>query len=185
MRCNKSVKLFFYFVIFMIVVFINQQLKNKLNDFQLLSYTISISILLIVILNLICPEKNEYFIQNMNQNPLNKYSMGPFSDLVLRPEESNWRHSPSNLPLYKPSSLYTPQGTPLPLIQDKKLKEIPYNSNGPTVDGTNKTSKNMFMFAYNQCRPECCPSTFSCDRGCVCTTEQQRQFINSRGINKK
>ena len=111
--------------------------------------------------------------------------MGPFSDLVLTPEQSTWRHSPSNLPLYKPSSLYTPQGTPLPLVQDKNLKEIPYNSNGPTVDGTNKTSKNMFMFAYNQCRPECCPSTFSCDRGCVCTTEQQRQFINSRGINKK
>ena len=39
----------------------------------------------------------------------------------------------------------------------------------------------MFMFAYNQCRPECCPSTFSCDHGCVCTTEQQRNFINSRG----
>ena len=43
----------------------------------------------------------------------------------------------------------------------------------------------MFMFAYNQCRPECCPSTYSCDKGCVCTTEQQRKFIGvTRGNNK-
>ena len=42
----------------------------------------------------------------------------------------------------------------------------------------------MFIFAYNKCSPECCPSTYSCDKGCVCTTKQQRKFINTRGNNR-
>ena len=189
MYCSNSIKLFLYFIIFMVIVFINDKLKGKLDDTRLLLMTISIAIILIVILNMICRKSNnEHFSNNYQElsSDGNKYSMGPFSDLLLKPEgNSNWRHSPSNLPLYKPSTLYTPQGTPLPLKSQAKITNLPKDSNGPTVDGTNKTPNNMFMFAYNQCRPECCPSTFSCDHGCVCTTEQQRNFINSRGITNK
>ena len=43
---------------------------------------------------------------------------------------------------------------------------------------------NLFMFKNNQCKPECCGSTFSCDGGCVCTTPEQRNFINARGGNR-
>jgi hypothetical protein len=43
---------------------------------------------------------------------------------------------------------------------------------------------NLFMFKNNQCKPECCGSTFSCDGGCVCTTPDQRDFINARGGNR-
>jgi hypothetical protein len=42
----------------------------------------------------------------------------------------------------------------------------------------------LFMFKNNQCKPECCGASFSCDGGCVCTTPQQRQLIASRGGNK-
>ena len=42
----------------------------------------------------------------------------------------------------------------------------------------------LFMFKNNQCKPECCGSTFSCDGGCVCTTPEQRNFINARGGNR-
>ena len=42
----------------------------------------------------------------------------------------------------------------------------------------------MFYFANNQCKPECCGSTLSCDGGCVCTTPEQRRFINTRGGNR-
>ena len=148
MYCNNSFKIFLYFIIFMIIVFINVQLKNSGSNM--------------------------------------KYSsMGPFDNLILKPEGgSEWRHAPSNLPLYKPSTLYTPQGTPLPLKNQAKITTLPLNSNSPSVDGSLSAPKNMFMFAYNQCRPECCPSTYTCDKGCVCTTEQQRKFINSRGYNR-
>jgi len=42
----------------------------------------------------------------------------------------------------------------------------------------------LFIFKNNQCKPECCGSSFSCDGGCVCTTPQQRDYINQRGGNR-
>ena len=42
----------------------------------------------------------------------------------------------------------------------------------------------LFMFKNNQCKPECCGSSFSCSGGCVCTTPKQRQYIASRGNNR-
>lgn len=43
---------------------------------------------------------------------------------------------------------------------------------------------NLFMFKNNQCKPECCGSSFSCSGGCVCSTPEQRQYIASRGGNR-
>jgi len=43
---------------------------------------------------------------------------------------------------------------------------------------------NLFMFKDNQCKPECCGSSFSCNGGCVCTTPEQRTYINERGGNR-
>ena len=43
---------------------------------------------------------------------------------------------------------------------------------------------NLFMFKDNQCKPECCGSSYSCGGGCVCTTPEQRDFINHRGGNR-
>ena len=42
----------------------------------------------------------------------------------------------------------------------------------------------LFMFKNNQCKPECCDSSYSCDGGCVCTTPDQRELINTRGGNR-
>jgi hypothetical protein len=42
----------------------------------------------------------------------------------------------------------------------------------------------LFIFKNNQCKPECCGASFSCDGGCVCTTPQQRDYINQRGGNR-
>ena len=43
---------------------------------------------------------------------------------------------------------------------------------------------NMFMFNNNQCKPSCCGASYSCNGGCVCTTPEQREYINSRGGNR-
>jgi hypothetical protein len=43
---------------------------------------------------------------------------------------------------------------------------------------------NLFMFKNNQCKPSCCGSSYSCGGGCVCTTPEQREYINSRGGNR-
>uniref|UniRef100_A0A6C0HKG1 Uncharacterized protein n=1 Tax=viral metagenome TaxID=1070528 RepID=A0A6C0HKG1_9ZZZZ len=42
----------------------------------------------------------------------------------------------------------------------------------------------LFMFKNNDVRPECCSSSYSSDTGCVCTTKQQRNYINMRGGNR-
>lgn len=41
----------------------------------------------------------------------------------------------------------------------------------------------MFMFAKNSCKPECCSSSYSCDGGCVCQTEEQKGLLATRGGN--
>jgi hypothetical protein len=43
---------------------------------------------------------------------------------------------------------------------------------------------NLFIFKNNECKPECCGSSFSCGGGCVCTTPDQRKYINQRGGNR-
>ena len=55
---------------------------------------------------------------------------------------------------------------------------------GPSVYGSQNCPENMFMFAHNECKPECCPSTFSCSGGCVCATKKQTKFGKTRGNNK-
>jgi hypothetical protein len=52
---------------------------------------------------------------------------------------------------------------------------------GPKID---VGPDNLFIFKNNQCKPECCGSSFSCGGGCVCTTPEQREMINSRGGNR-
>lgn len=52
---------------------------------------------------------------------------------------------------------------------------------GPAPDVANG---DMFLFANNQQKPECCPSSFSSDLGCICTTKDQRALLFSRGGNR-
>jgi hypothetical protein len=53
--------------------------------------------------------------------------------------------------------------------------------NGPEVE---MGPDSLFMFKNNQCKPSCCGASFSCDGGCVCTSPQQRDYINTRGGNR-
>lgn len=158
------------------IFLINVSLKLKLVIAGIFVVIIIVNIILIF---KYCPSKKkplESFYQSNNIN--NRIS---YDNLILRPSESDWRHEPSNLPLLNPNQVYTPQGTPTNL-DPKNNASNGYNSTGPSVDGLDKSPKSLFTFSYNQCRPECCPSTYSCDRGCICTNEQQRKFINQRGI---
>lgn len=53
----------------------------------------------------------------------------------------------------------------------------------PFVDGRQGSPQSMAMFSYNKCAPECCPSPYSCDRGCVCLTDEQKELLVGRGAN--
>lgn len=49
----------------------------------------------------------------------------------------------------------------------------------------NDQKDKMFLFKDNFCSPSCCPSTYSCDSGCVCTTDQQNSLGRSQGNQPK
>ena len=91
-----------------------------------------------------------------NAFPTNGKPMGPYDDVKLETGNgvSSWRYNHPNEPL---------EGNypPFKLGMD-----------------------NLFMFKDNQCKPECCGASYACDGGCVCTTPDQRNFINSRGGNR-
>jgi hypothetical protein len=71
----------------------------------------------------------------------------------------------------KNNLFFVPQGTPLPLKNEMIYTELPKDS--------------MFIFADSYASPDCCPSTFSTDRGCICTTDFQKKYISEqRGLNK-
>ena len=42
----------------------------------------------------------------------------------------------------------------------------------------------LYMFADNQFKPECCPSTYTSSTGCACITKEQVDYINQRGGNR-
>ena len=118
---------------------------------------------------------SENFTAPIDHNP------GCWAGLRLSNTEGNcdWRHPPCNEPL-NPEVMVFSKNPELEYRQG--LVEGVENRYFPSVDGTKDGKKNMFMFAHNKCSPDCCPSTYTCDRGCVCTTEKQRNFLASRGM---
>ena len=110
----------------------------------------------------------------------NDYSMGEYSNLVLKPKGcSDWRKPPAYNKLLK-GNIFTPFGTQVPL-KNNYTKSI---NDGPPIDGNSEDNrKDLFMFAYNKSSPDCCPSTYSTSTGCICTTKNQRDYINQRGNN--
>ena len=48
----------------------------------------------------------------------------------------------------------------------------------------NKINDKLSNHQNNQVKPECCDASYASDTGCVCTTPQQRNYINMRGGNR-
>jgi len=84
------------------------------------------------------------------------------------------------VPLLSDTTIFTPVGDGIRLTSD------PVSGKFPSVDGREDSPKHLFMLAHNQHGPECCLTggTFSSSLGCVCTTPEQRNYINTRGGNR-
>lgn len=175
------------FIILLSVVYVATQKKTDNKLFALLT--------VIAVILVFCYIKmyNEYesFVSK-NMAPLN-YKMSKCSNLkpndlvsIERPDNKydglvlglspkpNYSLLPSDKVAY-----HSPVGDAYALNPDPLI-----STTYPSIDGKDKSAKHMFMFAYNRSSPECCPSTFSSSRGCVCMSEAQRDYINKRGSNK-
>jgi len=42
----------------------------------------------------------------------------------------------------------------------------------------------LYMFYNNKNSPDCCPSVYSADNGCVCASREQMVYLNQRGGNR-
>ena len=92
----------------------------------------------------------------------------------------SWFGGPDNVPFVPDDQLYTffsPQAPLNPVRTDNSKKT------GTPIDGKKGSPEKMFMFENNRSSLECCPSTFSTSTGCICTTQNQRDYISKRGIN--
>ena len=48
---------------------------------------------------------------------------------------------------------------------------------GPLKDLPRYDDSTLHLFSENECKPECCPSQYSCDRGCICMTPEQKMRL--------
>ena len=107
------------------------------------------------------------------------YQMGPYDGLLLTTDNPNSKHLKLNdVSLTSKNDLCVYQGVESPLECNKTL----YSGMGPSITGIDGDDQNMFMLYRNKSSPDCCPSTFSTSTGCVCTTQQQRDYISRRGM---
>jgi len=107
------------------------------------------------------------------------YQMGPYDGLVLTTDNEKSKYLKLNdVSLTTKKDLCVYQGAELPLECNKTL----YSGMGPSITGVAGDDQNMFMFYRNKSSPDCCPSTYSTSTGCVCTTQDQRDYITRRGM---
>ena len=109
-----------------------------------------------------------------------RLNMGTYDGLCLKTGNNEyWKKSPDNTELIPNDQLFTYLGSQGPI---KMALSDQAALSGPSITGKKGAPEKMSSFANNQASLSCCPSTYSTSTGCICTTEDQRNFINSRGM---
>jgi hypothetical protein len=108
-----------------------------------------------------------------------KLRMGPYDGLCVRTLNQKFRDLSKN-GLVSNDKLMTYLGVQGPV---QNVVSDDSDLSGPNVDGDPNSPQRLFMFANNTASLNCCPSTYSTDRGCVCSTEKQEDFVTRRGFN--
>jgi hypothetical protein len=98
----------------------------------------------------------ENFMQKSVGAPMNGPGIGPYDSVSLDGGVSGWAAN-------EPHSSAPVGASPLP---------------SQSEDG-----KLMFLVG-NKVDPECCPAAFTTDTGCVCLSEQDKNFMGSRAGNR-
>lgn len=124
-------------------------------------------------------------IENVTYADANyEYKMSDLDGMVLE-KKNEWRimPKPDSVPLMSKRE-FIPQGHDVPLKPFISREENLDNVKPPFVDGQEGSKRSMVMFDSNAVSLNCCPSTWSTDRGCVCFSDEQRDFVNKRGGNR-
>jgi hypothetical protein len=178
----------------------NNNKKNNLNSNTLENIHNNISILKERVNRLNHLRNNTNNTNNINANTIEHFTasidhtIGPWDGINIEEKAKNkrfkledkypdedckWRKKPCNVDLYKTVGSVSPTG-----LEIEHKPDISHTKTLPSVTGNKDDPNSLFMFAFNQSHPDCCPSTFSTSTGCVCTTKEQREHINKRGGNR-
>lgn len=190
--CNALIHILILILLF--VIFMNNKNDSNCIIFVLAAIVVFICYLLEFV------KKKQFNNNEVNQAPaiehfqasVDEHKIGPYDGLKLenkkgvykhaekyQDEDCKWRKKPCNVGLYSNVGGVTPTGLEIEYKPDPS-----HTPTLPSVTGNKKDPNAMFMFAFNQSHPDCCPSTYSTSTGCVCTTKEQRDFINKRGGNR-
>jgi hypothetical protein len=118
--------------------------------------------------------KNDPIINKFN---LVKHRMGPYDGLCLSSIKEEKKYdliNNDNLSLYLG-------------VQGPLQNAITDNNSlmGPSIDGDPSSPNRLFMLSNNKTSIDCCEdSNYSTSNGCICMTDKQKKYINSRGANK-
>jgi len=105
-----------------------------------------------------------------------KFRMGPYDGLCISSDKFMKNE------LIKNEELVTYFGFQIPPHHVKTAQDV---LKGPTVDGQKDSPQKLSMFANNKTSLNCCSeSPYMTSTGCVCLTDNQRNFIQTRGFNK-
>jgi hypothetical protein len=104
-----------------------------------------------------------------------KFRMGPYDGLCISSDKFMENEIIDN------DDLVTYFGFQIPPHHVKTSHDV---LKGPTVDGQKDSPQKLTMFANNKTSLNCCgESPYMTSTGCVCLTDKQRNFIQSRGFN--
>ena len=157
-----------------------------MNYLQLILKLIIIVLAIVIVMKIL---KHNKIIENFHYLPYhvdNKTALSSYDGVNLKSKQNSmhkWRTKPSNQKLRTDKAIRTHQGlsNSINLVgHDGPIMD----TSAPPVNGLKEQSETMnskFLFRLNEVSPECCPSTYTTYRVCVCTTDHQREFIARRG----
>ena len=105
------------------------------------------------------------------------HPMGLYDGLCL----NNITKDNNNVKLVKDEELETYFGLTVPLKMDRTLDD---RLEGPSIDGKVGSPQKLSMLGNNRTSISCCDySPYSTSTGCICLTDDQENYISSRGNN--
>ena len=162
-------------IILLSIIYVSLNKDAKSNNKLFLALVIFIAVIILCIGNI---EESFTNYAPINQK-LSPYDGMDVSKMTKEEYEKILQHNGmvkmlkegKELPLINDVTIFSPVGDGIKLTSDVGSDKF------PSIDGKKNSPKQMFMLSHNQFRPECCPSTYSNDRGCACMTNSQYDMI--------
>ena len=151
--------------------------NNKFNKTDCMLIGVALVLLLVVYMVYMNKVKHLQKVNEGFEAASLDYKMGKFTGLNVLNDAMPYNNLTEQQLVEQNKVMYhSPVGSAHSLHPDPAV-----SCNHPSVDGTKTGPRAMAMLAYNRSSPDCCPSTYSNSMGCVCMTEDQKDYLGRGG----